>query len=440
MTHPPKRILGFWTLTSLVAGNMIGSGVFMLPAALAKFGTISILAWILTAIGSIFLALVFSRLSQLLPKTGGPYAYCHEAYGDFVGFQLAYNYWIALWIGNAAIAVAFVGYLSVFWPAVATVPWLSCGISIGIVWVLTGVNILGVQQAGIVQLVTTILKMAPLFLLALIGLFFIHKENLAAFNVSHHSNWQALTGAATLTLWSFVGFESATVPAGNVIDPRRNIPRATIIGTVVAAIVYILGTISVMGIIPMDQLANSNSPFADTARVMFGHWGAVIIALAAIIACFGTLNGWILMQAQIPYAAAHDNLFPKPFGKLGKNGTPVIGLVISSLLITVLLLLRYGVNLVDQFTFMILLAVLASLVPYIYTAVAEVVLLINNPGKFEGHRFKTALILSIVAFIYAFWAILGAGQEIVYYGFLLFISSLLVYVWVRARTVGEIKE
>ena len=429
------KSLGFWTLTALVAGNMIGSGIFMLPAALATFGSIGIFAWIVTAVGTMILAIVFARLSRLLPRTGGPYAYCREAYGDFIGFQVAYNYWIALWVGNAAIVVTLVSYLGVFWPELNTNSWLSFGVSLGFIWVITFINVLGVKEAGRTQIITTILKLLPLLLIATIGLFFINKNYLLQFNVSGKSNFSALTGAATLTMWAFIGFESATVPAEYVINPRKNIPRATIVGTSIAAVVYILSTLSVMGIMPMEQLAHSSSPFADAAKLMFGPWAHWVIAAAAVIACFGTLNGWILMQGQIPLAAAKDGLFPKHFEKVNAAGSPVVGLIVSSLLITVLLIMRYGASLVDQFMTISLLATLASLIPYIYTSVAELMLFVREREKFNPKRLTTSAILAMLAFAYTYWLIYGAGLQIVFYGVLLLLSSIPVYLLLQIKSI-----
>lgn len=431
-----SKKLGFWTLTSLVSGNMIGSGVFMLPAALAVFGTISLLSWTFTSIGAILLALVFAQLSRIMPKAGGPYAYCRAAYGDFIGFQVAYCYWIAVWVGNAAIVVAFVGYLSVFWPGLKGDIWWECVIAIGVVWIGTAINCISVAAAGKVQLITTILKVIPLAVIAVVGLFYIDWENLKAFNVSNTSNLSAFTMAATLTLWSFIGFESATVPAEDVDNPRRNIPLATIVGTLVAAAVYILGTLSVMGVISMSVLAQSQSPYADAAEAMLGPWGRIVIGVAAVIACYGTLNGWILLQGQVPYAAARDRLFPRIFAKTSRNGTPVWGLIISSILITGLMLMRYGAALVDQFTFMITLATLASLIPYIYTALASVMLAIKNNEHFSFWRMTKMMILPMLAFAYSFWAVCGAGQEVVFYGVLLLLSSVPVYVFFHWRNLA----
>lgn len=428
-TH--KRTIGLWILTSLVAGNMIGSGIFLLPASLASFGSISILSWIMTSLGAILLALVFAKLGSLIPRVGGPYAYAREGFGNFAGFQIAYNYWIALWVGNAAIVVALISYLSVFWPALKTNDVLSCTTSIAIVWILTFINIIGVRTAGIFQLITTILKLLPLIFIATVGLFYIHPHYLADFNISGKSNFSALTSAATLTFWAFVGLESATVPADDVIDPQRTIPRATILGTTIAAAVYILSTVAIMGVLPMSQLAKSVSPYADAARLMLGPAADVLVALGALISCLGALNGWTLLQGQIPFAAARDGLFPAIFAKESRFGTPIVGLIVSSILITILLLLTLNKSLVAQFTLIILIATLASLIPYLYTCMAELMIFLKKKDQLKSSHILRSSIIAILAMIYAFWAIAGSGHDTVFYGALLFLSSVPVYVFMR---------
>ncbi|MCK4870335.1 MAG: amino acid permease [Gammaproteobacteria bacterium] len=435
-----QKSLGLWTLTALVAGNIIGSGIFLLPAALALYGSIGLVAWIATTIGALVLATIFARLGHLCPKTGGPYAYCHEAYGDFVGFQVAYCYWVALWIGNAAVVVALIGYLAVFFPALNTNPMAALIVSLAAIWVFTGINIIGVKAAGRVQLVSTILKFVPLLIVGAGGMFFMHFSRLHAFNISGHSNISAFTATATLALWSFIGLESATIPAGNVINPEKNIPRATMIGTSLAAIMYIFCTVAIMGIIPMHTLAHSSSPFAYAADLMFGKWGDWIVAIGAIIATAGALNGWILLQGQIGMATAQDKLFPKIFAKTSKNGTPIFSLLISSLLMSILIIARYGASLVDQFTFIILLAVLATLIPYLYTSVAEVSLLIKNPEKCNKKRMRQAVILSAIAFVFIIWATIGAGAERVMYAALVLFSSIPLYILIQWQNNKNQKE
>jgi APA family basic amino acid/polyamine antiporter len=433
-----RRGLGLWMATALVVGNMIGSGVFLLPSSLAKYGGISIVAWVLTAAGAVLLALVFARLGRAYPQTGGPYAYSRRAFGDFVGFQTAWGYWIAIWAGNAAIAVAFVSYLSTFWDDLATNSLLAATVALAAIWLLTWINALGVRLGGWVQGVTTVLKLLPLLAIATVGLFFIEGGNFSPFNASGGSAFGAITAAAALTLWAFIGLESATVPAEDVADPKRTIPRSTIIGTLLTALVYILGTVAVMGVIPAGVLAGSNAPFADAAKEMFGGWAGDAVAIGAIVSAFGALNGWILLQGQIPMAAARDRLFPAAFARTGRAGAPVVGLVVSSVLVTLLMAMNYTKSLVDQFTLIILLATLTTLVPYAYSAAAQLMLLATDRARFSARRLATDAVIALLAFGYTLWAIAGAGYEVVFKGFLLLLAGIPIYVWMRWRAGRDV--
>lgn len=431
--QPTRRRLGLWMATALVVGNMIGSGVFLLPSSLAEYGPISLVAWVFTAAGAILLALVFARLSRAYPKTGGPYAYARRAFGDFVGFQTAWGYWIAVWAGNAAIAVAFVGYLAHFWPELGDDKVLAAAAGLAAIWVLTAVNAYGIRQGGAVQVVTTVIKLVPLLLIAVGGLFFIKSGNFGEFNAGGGSAFSAVTAAAALTLWSFIGLESATVPAEDVENPERNIPRATVAGTAVTALIYILGTVAVLGLVPAAALATSTAPFADAADAAFGGWAADLVAVGAAISAFGALNGWILLQGQIPFAAARDGLFPRVFARTGRGGTPIVGLVVSSVLVTGLMLMNYNASLVDQFTFIILLATLTTVIPYAYASLAELVLLATDRAAFSGGRLARDAVIATLAFGYTVWAIAGAGYEVVYKGTLLIFAGMPVYAWLKYR-------
>ena len=222
--------IGFWSSTSLVVGNMTGSGIFLLPAALAVFGGISIFGWIFTLIGTIFLALVFSRLSRLITKAGGPYTYSREGFGDFTGFMVAWGYWVSIWCGNAAIAVAGVGYLSVFIPSLKGNHLLSAGVAIGAIWLFTFINTKSIKKVGVVQIITTIIKILPLLLLGTIGFAYFNRTHFEPLNLSVETSFDAITATAALTLWAFLGLESATIPSDKVKDPMKTIPRATIAG------------------------------------------------------------------------------------------------------------------------------------------------------------------------------------------------------------------
>ena len=239
-----------------------------------------------------------------------------------------------------------------------------------------------------------------------------HLDNFGGFNTSGDTNYGALTAVAALTLWAFIGLESATVPAEDVADPERTIPRSTIIGTAIAAVVYILGTAAVMGAIPAATLGKSTAPFADAADEIFGSWAGGWVAAGAAISAFGALNGWILLQGQIPMAAARDRLFPAPFARTTRAGAPVFGLVVSSVLVTGLIFMNYTKSLVDQFTFIILLATLTTLVPYAYSAAAQLMLLATDRPAFSGRRLATDATIALLAFGYTLWAIAGAGYEV----------------------------
>jgi APA family basic amino acid/polyamine antiporter len=424
-----ERSLGLWMCTALVVGNMIGSGIFLLPAALAPFGAISIAGWIATSVGALALALVFGRVARMVPKTGGPYAYTREAFGDFPGFLVAWGYWIALWAGNAAVAVAFASYVGFFFPAVAENPVVGLAVALGAIWLVTFVNLRGVGAAGLVQLFTAILKVLPLLVVGGIGLAFIEPGHFHPPNRSDLSNSAAIAACATLTLWAFLGLESATVPAGNVRRPEITIPRATVLGTCIAAGVYILVTVAAIGLVPPEVLETSTAPLALAAQTFLGGWGGILVALGAIVSTFGTLNGFTLLTGQVPYGAARDGVFPALFGRLSGRGTPAVALVISNILASGLIAMNFTKGLVEQFTFIILLATLTTLVPYVFCALSEVVLRLRaGPGERPG---AATVLLGLLAFVYSAWAIYGAGEEVVYYGFLLLIAGFPVYVWTK---------
>jgi APA family basic amino acid/polyamine antiporter len=425
------RSMGLWMATALVVGNMIGSGIFLLPSSLASAaGPVSIVAWIFTGIGAMLLALVFARLGRTFPRTGGPYVYARRAFGDFIGFQTAWGYWIAAWAGNAAITVAFIGYLAVFWPQLNDHNLLAALVGIGVIWLLTFVNILGVREGAQVQVVTTVLKFVPLAIIAIVGLFFMKSGNLTPF--APHGTGKAISAAAPLTLWAFIGLESATITGDEVKDPERTIPRATIIGTLAATVVYLVATIAIMGIIPAHELANSTSPFAAAAGQMFGGSWDKVIAVVAMIATFGALNGWILLQGRVPLAAAEDGLFPEQFARVrGKSQTPVFGLVVSSILLTGLMLMNYTKGLVDAFTFVILLATLTTLVPYAYSAAAQAYLYVTERELFDRKLFARDMVIATLAFAYSVWAITGSGKDIIAKGFVLLLAGIPVYVFVK---------
>jgi APA family basic amino acid/polyamine antiporter len=412
---------------AIVMGNMIGSGVFLLPASLATYGGLSLAGWVLTAAGSIMLALVFARLARQLPAAGGPYAYTRAAFGELAGFLVGWGYFLSIVSTLPALAVAFVGYLDPFLPAVVRSPASASALAITAMWLLIGVNVAGVREAGRVQVATTIIKVLPLVLIGVGGLVFFRPDAFVLPSAAETPLWRQLISTMTLTLWAFLGLECATIPATSVREPERTIPRATMGGTLLAAGIYVVSTVGVMSLVPTEALASSTAPFADAARALLGENAARLVAIGAAISCFGALNGWILVAGQFPMAVAADGLFPAFFRRMSQRGTPAHAMVVSGVLGSSLVVMNYTRGLVDLFTFIIVLATLATLVPYVFCALA--VWLMPGQRKPGG----AMAIVSALAFVYGMFAIGGAGADAVLYGFLWLLAGLPVYVWVARK-------
>ena len=414
--------------TSLVVGNMIGAGVFLMPAALAAYGGISVVGWLFSSAGALVLAFIFSRLSKMVKNSaGGPYAFSREGFGDFLGFLVAWGYWISIWVSNAAIAIAFVGALTVFFPSLNENPVASVSVALVSIWGLTWINSRGVQSSGRMQLITTALKIFPLVIIILGGIFFFDIENFTPFNTSEFSTSKAIAVTAALTFFAFLGIESATIPADDIEDGQQTIPRATMFGTGITTLLYVLSTVVIMGMIPMESLAKSPAPFADAMALLAGTTGEKLVAAGAAIAAFGGLNGWILVMGQVAKATANDNLFPKVFAKENKKGVPLPGMIIGSVLTSIVMLMNYTEGLVEQFRFMILLGTLCTLIPYLFSATAYVVL---GKGSHSASRLR---IIGGLGFAFSIWMIYGTGEEAVFWGTLLLLAGTPFYIWMKQK-------
>ena len=435
-----KKQLGLWTSTSLVVGNMIGAGVFMMPAALAKFGGISLLGWVCSAIGAFLIAKVFAHLSKLLPAAdGGPYAYSQKGLGDFAGFLVAWGYLVSVWCSNAAITVSFISALSTFIPALATNPYLAIGTGLATIWFLSWINSLGILTSGILQLITTILKIVPIVLIGLVGLFYIQWNNFLPFNASGTSTIAAITATTTFTFFAFLGIECATIPSGSVANSATTVAKATTLGTLIATLVYILGTVSVMGMIPAAALKNSVTPFADAAVIIWGQGAKYWVSAGVAISAFGALNGYILIQGQLPYAVAKDQLFPQIFMRKNDKGVPVYGIVISSIFVSVFMAMNYTKGLAEQFQFLILLTTSTILIPYIFCTASYLLMRLRVVG-ITKNIFTGAIVLAALIFLFCIWIMLGLGYETVFWGFVLTMSSVPIYVfaiWKRDQNLAK---
>jgi basic amino acid/polyamine antiporter, APA family len=414
-----------WTATALVVGNMIGSGLFLLPAALAPFGAAAFLGWGLSAAGAMSLAVVFAWLALRHPVRGGPYAYARLAFGDGAGFTVAWSYWISIWVGNAAIAVAFAGYFGRLVPTLTASPAAAALTAMGAIWLCTLTNVAGVRAAGLVQLVTTVLKLLPLAAIAFFGVWHVEPAAFVPFDRAGLGLGQAAAVTAALTLWAFLGLESATVPAEDVRNATRTVPRATLLGTALAGAATVLACMTVVLLLPADGVPSS-APFADVADRLWGPAAGTAFGVAAAIACYGALNGWVLLQGQVPLAAARDGLFPSLFAWPGGGRTPVAGLLFSSTLASGLVLANYQQGLVALFTFALLLSTAATLLPFLLCAAACLKL-----DRGQGPVIRRAVAAGALAFSAA--ALLATGVEALAWGVALVAAGMPLYFWRLAR-------
>ena len=430
-TASKTKSLGVAACTAIVVGNMVGSGFYLSPSALAPFGSLAILAWIVMGAGAMCLGLVFAKLSRLAPATGGPYAYTRLGYGDFAGFLIGWGYWISIWASLPVIALAFAGALMNLFPVLHG-RTIAAALTIGSIWAVVLVNLRGVKAAGLFAQVTTYAKMIPFGAIAIVGLFYVDGARFSAFNPSGDSMMTAAAALAPLTMFAFLGLESATVPAGDVRDPGRTIARSTVIGIAIAATLYILGTVVVMGVVPREQLVRSTAPFSDAARVMWGDWAAVTVSVAVIISAIGALNGWTLLMGQIPMAAAQDGLFPKLFSRISTRGVPSAGIVVSASFATALVLVQAAGSsgFAAVYQLVVGLATMTAVVPYAFCAAATGLV---AQKVADGGPVPRVGAVEVVAFSFAVFTLYGCGAEAVLYGTVLLILGVPVYVWQRRR-------
>src|SRR5580704_15024685 len=369
-THIRNRKVGPVLATALVASNMIGSGIFLLPATLATVGSITVIGWLIGTVGALLIAAILSKLSQVAPQPGGPCAYAGEALGPYFGFQVNALYWMSCWIGNIAIAVAAIGYLASFVPALSQPLPAACA-SAGIIWLLTAVNILGPRLVCQVESLAIVIGLVPILLVASAGWwYFDGKLFMTGWNVQRAPALEVIPQSLVLLFWAFTGLESASVATAVVENPRRNVAIATFGGVLIAALVYVASCTVLMGIIPAADLARSNAPFADAVQVMLGPLAAGMIALAALIKATGTLGGWILLTAQTGKAGADRGQFPRVFGRVDRHGVPVPSLLIMAALMSAVVFATMSPTLGQQFGELIEVSVIFCLMLYVYACIA----------------------------------------------------------------------
>jgi APA family basic amino acid/polyamine antiporter len=424
--------IGLLAATSLVVGNIIGAGIFVLPASLAKFGSISIVGWLFTATGALILAKIFSNFSKKLKgKSGGPYIYSKVVFGDFIGFLVAWGYWISCWVNNAAIAVAIVSALSFFFPELVTNPFYATITGLSFIWFFTFTSSKGIKSSGNIQILTTIAKLIPLVLIILFGFFIFDLEIFPEFNLTDQNDFEILPVVAVMTLYAFLGLECASIPAENIKNPEKNIPKATMAGTLISTLIYILSTIVLFGIISAENLINSPAPFAEAGEIIGGKYFGFLISAGAAISAIGALNGWILITSYMPMTMANDRLFPKVFAKKNKKGFPYLSLLLGSILTSIVMTMNYTDGLVDRFEFLILLTTLSTLIPYFFVSVSYILFHVEK-RLFKINSFRS-VILGLFGSLYSLWAIFGSGIDSIVYGTILLILGIPIYLILKLK-------
>jgi len=427
---PASRELGFWMCTALVIGNTIGMGIFLLPASLAPYGLNALIGWGITVTGMTVLARVFARLARIFPDADGPYAYLRSTLGEWPAFGALWCYWICCWMTNAALAVGVVGYLQAVAPALGTLP--PAVPAVAALWFFVVLNLMGALAGGRVQVVTTALKLLPMAAVILLGAWLLiadpgtYTQHVPATPVT----LGALMAASTLSVYAMTGVESAAVPASRVRDAARVIPRATMVGTLLTAGIYVAVSAVAIMLIPQDELAASTAPFADLLdrylHAGSGRWLAVFVVVSGL----GALNGWTLLVGELTRTMATHGMLPRSLAAQNRRGAPVAGLLATAVLATAMVLMSYSGNqsLVQGFTFLTLVVTAANMPLYMFCALALAV------AWRRGLRTpRDLLVLGVLGSAYTIFALAGMGHEPFLWAVALGLAGLPFYAVLRRR-------
>lgn len=426
MENNNVKKIGLFAAAAIVAGNMMGSGIALLPANLAKIGSIAVLGWLIAGIGALALAYVYAKLGTDNPQAGGPVAYAGEV-SPILGYQTGVLYFNANWIGNLAIAITGVDYLSTFFPQL-TNPMISGIATIIVIWIFTGINLLGANSIGRLVSIGVILLLIPVILTGTYGwVFFSPVQFIQNWNIGGQSSSQAVIAVVILCIWSFIGVESASVGAGVVDNPKRTIPLSTMIGTCVAGLVYLLSCTAISGMFPADTIAKSGAPFSLVAGHMFGNWTIKIVSAVFTFACLCSLGSWMLLVSQAGARASRDGTLPSVFAKVNKKGIPANGILLTSVFMTFLMiflmLVSKGGSTQEIFGDIVSIAVLLTLLPYLYSAL--------NLIKIYGFRDRRAIvpvISSLIACAFCFTAFAGAAKAYLVAAVITMLAIFIFYV------------
>lgn len=367
----PKK-LGFGAVLAIVFGSQIGSGIFVVPSALAPFGTFSVLGWILAGLGALLLAFVFAGLCEAFPKTGGPHVYVHKMFGRLPAFFTGWTYWLISWISSSVVVITAIACLHPFFGEYQS-PLLYLALEIFLLITLTYINCRSVVLSGKLQFVLTVLKFIPFIAVPLIIFKNFDISNAVVLKEYADCSLTSLIPAVTsIAFWCFIGVECATTPADAVENPSVTIPRAIVLGTASVALIYLINHIAIMGVLPSAELAVSKAPFVDAINVVLGKNTSLLIAIITSLVCIGTLNAWILTSAQISLGLAQENLLPKILAKKNEAGAPYISVLISCVGMIPILVFTLDQNLSAQITYIIDFSVKSFLVVYLICCLAYV--------------------------------------------------------------------
>ena len=430
--------IGLFACTGIVAGNMMGSGIALLPSNLATIGSVAIYGWIVAFIGALALAYVFARLSTVNPQSGGPVAYAGEISPAF-GFQTGVLYYHANWIGNLAIAVTAVSYLSVFFPALNQ-PVMAGIACIGVVWFFTLLNLLGGSFIGKLTTVGLISMLIPVIGTAVFGWFWFDPDiYVANWNVSGTGDVGAMARSVLLCLWAFVGIESAAVSSGLVDNPKRTVPMATMLGTALAGLVYVASSQVIAGMFPSEVTAASGAPFAMSAARMVGDGAAPVVSACTALACLTSLGSWMMLVTQAGVRASQDGNFPKIYGELDKNGMPRKGLLLAASQMTALMVVITFLNAnsgsaSDLFGMITGIAVLLTMLPYFYSCIDLI--------RIEGATTRSVLscVAAVFGSAFCFIALAGSGFDQLIATFVVSLVIMMFFSWKKGKLQAKEQE
>jgi basic amino acid/polyamine antiporter, APA family len=433
------RALGLTSATGLVIGSIIGTGVFTMPAVLAGAGTSSLLVLAVIALGATLLAVLFGQLTRRVPNAdGGLYAYARHEFGEFAGYLTGWCYWIQAWAGNAAIVSAWVFYVDALF-GISPSGLGNWGIALTGLWIPAAVNLAGVRQMAWFQNLTVVLKFLPLLFVAVAGWFFVSSANFGPFNASGGSLYSSIGIAAGVALFSFIGVEVAAITAKRVRDPKRNVGRASVLGTAASAVLYVAASAVVMGLVAHKTLVGTGAPFVDAFGTIFGHaaWAGKLVAGLAVASGIGALNGWTLVTAEVSRAVADDGLFPRAFGWTDKKGTAWFSVVTAAVLPSVLLLWAYTTATgLTVFTNLVALTVVTVAIPYLFSACAQLSWLVSGRRTVHGWLLVRDLAITGASVLFSLWVTFAAGYQAVYLAMLVVLVGVIIYAVMNTRRSG----